>query len=237
MKLTFKLAAVAFAVTSLFSRPIFGDMIISQYYEGTSNNKWIELTNVGSSTIDLGAGNYRLSGFNNANRSLWLSGNDASINGGTFVLTGNVAAGGTIVLRNGSANTPAYAVAGSINAGTSGVNFNGDDSVVLWAGTSYSFSNIIDTFGITGNTGQDTSFVRNANILTGTNANFNASQWTQFSLADVNSAAVGTTQRLGFHSFSAVPEPATMLLLGVAGIGGFAFRRFRRKSVSETIAS
>lgn len=36
---------------------------------------------------------------------------------------------------------------------------------------------------------------------------------------------------------SAVPEPASMLLLGVAGVGGLAFRRFRRKSVSETIAS
>jgi hypothetical protein len=37
---------------------------------------------------------------------------------------------------------------------------------------------------------------------------------------------------------SAVPEPASMLLLGVAGVGGLAFRRFRRKAAgSETLAS
>jgi hypothetical protein len=39
-------------------------------------------------------------------------------------------------------------------------------------------------------------------------------------------------------NLSAVPEPASMLLLGVAGVGGLAFRRFRRKAAgSETLAS
>ena len=30
-----------------------GDLIISQYYEGSSNNKYIEVTNIGDSSIDL----------------------------------------------------------------------------------------------------------------------------------------------------------------------------------------
>ena len=43
---------------------------------------------------------------------------------------------------------------------------------------------------------------------------------------------------LSVSSISAVPEPASMLLLGVAGVGGLAFRRFRRKNaISETLAS
>ena len=39
---------------SLFSLCLsFGQVIISEYYEGSSSNKWIEITNVGSTTIDL----------------------------------------------------------------------------------------------------------------------------------------------------------------------------------------
>ena len=48
-----------------------GALIISQYYEGTSNNKWIEIYNPGATTIDLAAAGYRLGQFSNTNRELW----------------------------------------------------------------------------------------------------------------------------------------------------------------------
>ncbi|MGA0846580.1 MAG: hypothetical protein ACO3RV_08580, partial [Luteolibacter sp.] len=42
-------------------------ILITQYYEGTSSNKWIEITNTGNATVDLGESNYVLSIWQNAN--------------------------------------------------------------------------------------------------------------------------------------------------------------------------
>lgn len=49
-----------------FASAASGQIFISQYYEGTSNNKWIELYNAGASSVDLGAGGYRLGLWSNA---------------------------------------------------------------------------------------------------------------------------------------------------------------------------
>jgi hypothetical protein len=49
-----------FASLVCFSSIASGQVFISQYYEGTSNNKWIELYNGGTNSVNLGAGGYRL---------------------------------------------------------------------------------------------------------------------------------------------------------------------------------
>jgi hypothetical protein len=54
-------AGAAVTVTVTFQESsASGELIISQYYEGASNNKWIEIYNPGSSAVDLLAGGYRL---------------------------------------------------------------------------------------------------------------------------------------------------------------------------------
>src|SRR5690606_35138433 len=116
---------------------------ISQYYEGASNNKWIELYNATASTIDLTAGDYRLGQWNNTSRELWKSGTAPN---STLVLTGTIAPGGTFLIRHTSAVLPSYANAQMTNGTVMG--FNGDDSVVLYTGSTYAVSAIIDSFGL-----------------------------------------------------------------------------------------
>ncbi len=43
---------IAISVLLIISQNTFSQVIISQYYEGTGTNKWIELTNTTSSSIN-----------------------------------------------------------------------------------------------------------------------------------------------------------------------------------------
>ena len=129
---------------------------------------------------------------------------------------------------NTNNTTPSYATA-TVTSNTV-INFNGNDSIVLWIGTTFATSSIVDTIGFTntGNEGVDKSFVRlNANQGWNTTAgsdvlNF-STVWSEVTLATVNDATAGTEVRLGF---SAIPEPSAALL---GGLGLFALLRRRRR--------
>lgn len=192
------------------------DLIISQYYEGASNDKWIEIFNTGASSVDLTASAIRLGLWSNANRELWKSGTAPSA---SITLSGTLAANSTYLIRNSSAALPAYATA-DVSSGS--LTFNGDDSVVLYSGSTYAFANVLDAFGLTASTAADTSFVRNSSVLTGVNTDFNASDWTQYAVADVNTAN-STSRDLDIHVV--VPEPSTAALFGLAAL--LLYRRCR----------
>lgn len=111
------------------------DLIISEYVEGTSNNKSIELFNPTGSAIDMGAGVYKLRLFSNG--SLTVS--------AEVLLTGTVASGATYVISHASASA---AILGVSNATSSTViNFNGDDAIVL---TKSAANTVVDAFGQVG---------------------------------------------------------------------------------------
>ena len=97
------------------------DLLISEYVEGSSLNKAVELYNGTGSTIDLAAGSYQLEFYFNGSSSA-----------GTIIsLTGSVAPDDVYVVASSSAGAAIAAVADQ----TSGAGFfNGDDAVVLRRG-------------------------------------------------------------------------------------------------------
>ncbi|HEU0246446.1 MAG TPA: Ig-like domain-containing protein [Gaiellaceae bacterium] len=98
------------------------ELFLSEYIEGTSNNKALEIFNGTGSSVDLTAGGYNVQMFFNGSPSAGL----------TINLTGTVMDGDVFVLAQSSADPAILAQADQTNG--SGW-FNGDDAVVLRKGT------------------------------------------------------------------------------------------------------
>lgn len=99
-----------------------GELFISEYIEGSSNNKALEIFNGTGAAINLAAGGYSVQMFFNGSPSAGL----------TINLTGTVDDGDVFVLAQSSADPAILAQADQTNG--SGW-FNGDDAVVLRKGT------------------------------------------------------------------------------------------------------
>jgi hypothetical protein len=94
---------------------------------------------------------------------------------------------------------PAYAVGTASGV----INFNGDDLVILsTTNTTTAWANRLDVVGDGSTWGVDKSFVRKASVLAG-NATWTLAEWTQATLAAVDGAAAGSTERLGAHLYGA----------------------------------
>ena len=105
------------------------DLYISEYIEGSSNNKAVEIYNGTGSAIDLAAGGYSVKMYFNATLTA----------GTTINLTGVVQPGATFVLANSSSDPLILAKTQQAMAGSW---YNGNDSVVLLKGTT-----VIDSLG------------------------------------------------------------------------------------------
>lgn len=147
-------------------------LLISQYYEGpagSGNSKFIELQNTGTTPLSLDA--YWLAQFNNNNRDGWMTGGTPS----SFIQLPAVelAPGAYFLIKHADAVSPAYAVTdanlavpGSPN-NTAVLNFNGDDSVVLYEGNDFgNKATIRDAFTVTSTVqGADKSWYRQNNDI------------------------------------------------------------------------
>ena len=118
-------ASTARGVRSVQRAP--GDLFFSEYVEGTSNNKALEIYNPSGGSVNLSTAGYSVEIYSNGSTSA----------GTTIALTGTIASGGVFVLKHASASASIAAQQTSAS-----LSFNGDDAVVLKKGTA-----IVDVIG------------------------------------------------------------------------------------------
>jgi hypothetical protein len=187
----------------LAATPLSAQLIISQYYEGDSNDKYLEVTNMGNSTIDLAAMGIRAYLFANE-RADDPASNRASTG---QLLNGTIFSMESLVFCNGLAVQPGYTTGEAIGVNFCG--FNGDDLVVLSTATDglsvsgSAWENRIDVVGNGSNWGMDVAYVRKNTVLE-PNPNFSWSEWTAVSLTTVNLAGPEESSYLGTH-YSILP--------------------------------
>jgi hypothetical protein len=165
LSMTYRFLVPAAAALAFAADVSAQGLLISQYYEGTSNNKFLELWNPTNADIPLEG--IRLTLWSNANRENWklgTGGPTASFNLGSIAPGIVLKPGQFLLLANPSVAVPAYAVANAdakpSASGQQVINFNGDDSVVLYASDVYLPENVLDAFSLAGNNGADKTFYR-----------------------------------------------------------------------------
>lgn len=150
------------------------DLFISEYVEGSSNNKYIEIYNPTNETIDLSA--YAIDLNTNGGASWSKDGTGYS---NYSELSGTIAAKSTIVYKN--SNAEIYSGQATV---CNAINFNGNDPVGLFKNGV--LIDIIGTFnGGSADFAKDVTLRRKSNV-TAPSSTYDASQWETLSKDDVS---------------------------------------------------
>ncbi len=167
-------------------------VIITQYYEGASSDKYIEITNIGKTSVDLS--NYYLGRWSNTDSP---ASTDPYANGSA--LSGTIAAGQTLVYMNAGAVNPPYAVTNAVGS-TTATYFNGNDPVALLEGGK-TWADRVDCIYGPGTWGADVSFYRKGTVTAG-NKNMSVldgtGEWVKATLDEVANASSTESAYLGY---------------------------------------
>lgn len=176
------------------------ELFISEYIEGTGNNKFIEIYNPSGSSINLST--YDLVSYTNGSSSV----------SNTLTLSGTIASEGTFIIENSSES---LAVSADLSTTNSVMQFNGDDVVALRKS-----GVIVDVIGQIGTDpgtqwagtcgAQNITLIRNASVVAGDTDGSNAfTTDTEWSCTTVNDVS-----NLGSHVISCSSGTPEINVLG-----------------------
>ncbi len=163
-----------------FGTPIYAtDLFISEYVEGASNEKYVEIFNGTGASVDL------------ADYALMLYANGSATPTASNTLAGTLANGAVAVYRNSSATN-------LIGSTSSSVNYNGDDAVALLKKSTEAYVDIFGRIGEDPGTAWtsgsfstlDKTLVRKATVTGGVTSNPGsgfptlATEWDQYAISD-----------------------------------------------------
>lgn len=152
------------------------DLLISEYVEGSSNNKAIEIANFTGATVNLSGYSLKKA----ANGGGWTN---------TLTLSGQLTNGNVYVIANSSASSTILNKADRTDTGV--ISFNGNDAVGLFKG-----STLIDLIGDPNSSStfaQDKTMQRKSSV-TSPNSSYTTSEW--------NILAKDTFSGLGNHNIN-----------------------------------
>ena len=166
-------------------------LIISEYSEGASFNKFLEITNISDKDIDLSA--YLL--------RIYTNGNESSTN--QVQLSGTLAAGASKVYKNSKADAtlPDGVEAEAIDDNV--INFNGNDPMAIICNEG--IADILGTIGSDADFAKDVT-LRRLSTVTAPTATYNSEEWETLGMDDLT----------GFGSHGEV-EPITNYLYNGEG--------------------
>ncbi len=178
--------------------PVNHPLIISQYYEGNANNKWLEIAN--TSNLASSENKYYLALFRNSDTE-----NPIDLKPYRKILIPSIEPNQTLKFRATlNVTAPEYAIDGN-EIKTAVCGFTGDDILIIsTSGSESCWEDRTDIIGRPGNWGSNISWVRNHSCNASlANTGFTERNWMSYSINDIDLANNATNEMIGIHNSGA----------------------------------